>query len=150
QPAADGRLALRLAPVVGPPPAQRADVAPHDEGRVVQPAVGRAPAPLEGDHLVLAAGYRVGFADHMLHAVGEGAAAQRHQPVLCGVMREIHGVVALCCHRVCDVASGSRTRAPSFAGMRLMAYSARAAIVRLGLMPGFAGMMDPSTTYSPA
>jgi hypothetical protein len=34
-------------------------------------------------------------------------------------------------------------------GTWLMAYSASAVIVRLGLMPGLAGMIEPSTTYSP-
>src|SRR3990172_7277141 len=34
-------------------------------------------------------------------------------------------------------------------GIWLMAYSARAVMVRLGLMPGLAGMTEPSTTYSP-
>ena len=37
----------------------------------------------------------------------------------------------------------------SFFGILLMAYSARAVIVRLGLMPGLAGTIAPSTTYRP-
>src|SRR6266508_5106121 len=31
----------------------------------------------------------------------------------------------------------------------LIAYSASAVIVRLGFTPGFAGIMEPSTTYNP-
>ena len=37
----------------------------------------------------------------------------------------------------------------ALAGMRLMAYSASAVMVRLGFTPGFAGMIEPSTTNNP-
>src|SRR5262245_33159793 len=39
----------------------------------------------------------------------------------------------------------SRSAWPSLAGTRLMAYSASAVIVRLGLTPGLAGTIEPST-----
>lgn len=42
--------------------------------------------------------------------------------------------------------TGSRS---DLAGILLMAYSARAAMVSDGLMPGLAGMIEPSTTYKP-
>jgi hypothetical protein len=45
--------------------------------------------------------------------------------------------------------NGLRAGAPGFGGMRSIAYSASAAIVSVGFIPGFAGMIDPSTTYSP-
>ena len=44
---------------------------------------------------------------------------------------------------------GGRGLAPGLGGTRLMAYSARAVIVRLGLTPGLAGTIEPSTTYRP-
>jgi hypothetical protein len=37
----------------------------------------------------------------------------------------------------------------SLGGILDMAYSARAVMVRLGLTPGLAGMIEPSTMYSP-
>ena len=39
--------------------------------------------------------------------------------------------------------------APERGDTWLMAYSARAVIVKLGLMPGLAGTTDASTTYRP-
>ena len=45
-----------------------------------------------------------------------------------------------------QVISGAPTEASSLAGIFAMAYSASAEIVKLGLTPGLAGMMDPSTT----
>lgn len=41
---------------------------------------------------------------------------------------------------------GARTGAPGLSGIRLIAYSASAVMVRLGFTPGLAGTIEPSTT----
>ena len=51
--------------------------------------------------------------------------------------------------RYCEPVNGSRNAAPSLGVTWLIAYSASAVIVRLGLTPGLPGTIEPSTTYSP-
>lgn len=48
-----------------------------------------------------------------------------------------------------DTPTGPLAGSPGLDGIRLMAYSASAVIVRLGFTPGLAGTMEPSTTYKP-
>ena len=43
----------------------------------------------------------------------------------------------------------TKFQAVYFGGILLMAYSARAVMVRLGFTPGLAGTTEPSTTYKP-
>lgn len=86
------------------------------------------------------------------HLVGPRAAGvpDRARGIVCTVTPDPDPRAArLCAVYTAQTSPRQTASAPTLSGMPLIAYSASAAIDRLGFTPGLPGMMDPSTTYKP-